>query len=123
MPRRIRLCHALEFQAVRAERLRKARGPLLASARANGLGYSRFGLAVGKRVGNAVARNRFKRKLREAFRLARAELEIGEPSLDVVLSVKPHAPLVTEAYRALLVEVVGSFRRELDRRDRRGTER
>ena len=34
----------------------------------NNLSYSRLGLSVGKRVGNAVKRNRIKRLTRELFR-------------------------------------------------------
>ena len=36
---------------------------------ANGLGHSRFAYVVSKRIGNAVVRNRVRRRLREAVRV------------------------------------------------------
>ncbi len=65
----------------------------------NGLAYPRLGLSVSrKRVRKAVARNRVKRALREAFRLGKAELPIG-----VDLVVVPRGPGLTfaEARRSL----------------------
>lgn len=46
-------------------------------ARRNGLEYSRFGLVIGRKHGNSVVRNRIKRLLREAFRLARQQMPAG----------------------------------------------
>ncbi len=52
---------------------------------------SKIGFAAGKRLGNAVVRNRVKRMMREAFRLNRDQLPVGydyilvgrKPAVDV----------------------------------------
>jgi ribonuclease P protein component len=43
----------------------------------NELGRTRLGLAVSRRTGNAVVRNRWKRRIREAFRTRRDRLPAG----------------------------------------------
>jgi len=48
----------------------------------NGLERSRLGLSIGRKYGNAVARNRAKRIIREAFRLQSLTLPKG---LDIVV--------------------------------------
>ncbi len=50
--------------------------------RVNGLGRSRLGISVGRKFGPAVVRNRFKRMVREAFRLCGAVRAAG---LDIVV--------------------------------------
>jgi ribonuclease P protein component len=49
----------------------------------NVLGFTRLGLIVGARHGNAVRRNRLKRMVREAFRLSQHELPAG---FDILVS-------------------------------------
>jgi len=48
----------------------------------NGLACPRLGLSVSRKLGNAVVRNRWKRRLREAFRLEQTRLPAG---LDLIV--------------------------------------
>ena len=54
----------------------------------NDLPHPRWGLSVSRKVGGAVVRNRWKRLLREAFRLAREQLPVG---VDLVVIPRPNA--------------------------------
>ncbi|NJD56835.1 MAG: ribonuclease P protein component [Nitrospirae bacterium] len=57
----------------------------------NRIGHSRLGLAVGRKVGNAVARNRVKRRLREIFRKLFAEHPLCHDVVVVARSTAPEA--------------------------------
>lgn len=72
-----RLTLAREFDQVFGARRSAAGQFLVVYAARNELGYNRIGLVVGRRTGSAPTRNKFKRLVREAFRLSKGEQPIG----------------------------------------------
>ena len=93
--RAFRLRHAREFQAVYATRHRRESGPLLLYGMPNDLGHPRIGLSVSRKVGGAVTRNRIKRRLRDAFRRLKVDLD---SAFDYVVVVRPHKPTDQSGY-------------------------
>jgi len=72
--RQYRLSSKKDFEAVFSRGKSRADDNLVVYVLANRLGHPRLGMAVGKKLGNAVMRNRLKRLIREAFRLNRDKL-------------------------------------------------
>src|SRR5262245_17718114 len=63
----------------------------------NDLPHCRLGLSVSRKVGNAVTRNRFRRLLREAFRLTKHKLP---PGLDLILIPRTGTTPELEGYKS-----------------------
>ena len=102
LPPSHRLGGRLAFRAVFDAGQKASKGPLTAYVRPNGLGHPRLGLTVPRRVGNAVARNRVKRMLREAYRHLRHDFPVD---YDFVVVVRPHPALTLAEYQAMMVRL------------------
>ncbi len=102
--REYRIRSGLDFRRAYARRCSAADGTIVVIGYENALGRPRLGLSVSRKVGGAVVRNRWKRLLREAFRLSRRHLPQGidlvviprlgvEPRLDALLQSLPRLAL------------------------------
>jgi ribonuclease P protein component len=111
-PARFRIRRGADFQRAYRRRLIASDEVLLLYGCENGLDHPRLGLSVSRKVGGAVQRNRWKRLLRESFRLRRADLPGG---LDLVVvpraGVVPQLPQLLERLPALAARLGRKARR------------
>ncbi len=80
MKREQRLTKPEQYTLVYNEGSTQADRLLVLKTRPNQLEYSRYGISVSKRVGNAIVRNKVKRRLREILRLISID-----PGWDIIL--------------------------------------
>jgi len=76
----------------------------------------RLGLSVSRRVGSAVARHQWKRRIREAFRLSQHNLPSGH---DFVVVVRGRVPPAVVELEGMLRSLGGQAAARLRRRGRR----
>lgn len=77
-----------DFARVLGGKCKAADAVFVVYAVRNDLTFSRIGISVSKRIGNAVRRHHVKRRIREAFRKSKADLPGG---LDIVCVAGPAA--------------------------------
>lgn len=118
-PRSQRLAHALEYQRVYHAKLKKPAGPFMVFLAPQELPHHRLGLSVARSVGGAVARNRIKRLIREAFRLDHHAYPTPGPGhYDIVVGARrPTLPTLDEARRWIQV-ALGDAHRDWTKRPR-----
>lgn len=112
-----------EFHAVFQARTSVADGLIVVYGLENDAGFSRLGLSVSRKVGGAVTRNRWKRVLREAFRL---NVEQMPPGLDYVIVPRAVPPPSMPEAAESLVRLSGDLLRRIRNRkspNRRPAER
>lgn len=76
-PKESRLLKNEQFRTVLNRRVTASDGLLIIFACENQCGYPRLGISISKSVGSALCRNRFKRLIREAWRLNQQQIPQG----------------------------------------------
>lgn len=111
-----RLHRQSDFDRVHRANVYAADAVLVIRAARNELPRTRLGVSLSRKVGNAVARNRWKRLIREAFRLEQQRIPTG---LDLVVRPRLGAQPDAWSIRRSLVQLTGQLARRVKSRENR----
>ena len=111
-PKSRRLLKSADFDRVFRRRRSQSDGLLVVYACENELPLTRLGLVVSRKCGNATVRNRWRRCIREAFRLRQHEMPAG---LDLVILPRAGAEPTTPRVERSLGELSARLARQLIR--------
>ena len=106
MKRKFRLTRSTDFKRVRRSGKSYAHPLVVLICLTNDLEKSRLGVAAGRSVGNAVHRNRAKRRLRE---IIRPLIPMVEPGWDIILLARKNCS--TSSFKDIESGVLSLFRR------------
>ncbi|MEC7564418.1 MAG: ribonuclease P protein component [Planctomycetota bacterium] len=98
-----RLTRSEDFAQVYSYGTHQADATLVVNVASNNQPFCRMGLSVSRHVGGAVLRNRWKRAIREAFRLNQTELPTG---FDIVVRPRRGATFCPKQIDHSLCELV-----------------
>ena len=101
----MRLVRTADFEAVYRSGVRRSSGQFVVFCRATGGPQSRFGVSIKKALGNAVVRNRMRRRIREILRQHSSEIP---PGWDIV--IHPRRSVERAGFAPLTAELVSLLR-------------
>ncbi len=111
-PKKLRLRKRREFDRVFARKCSASGSCLIIYACENECGFPRLGLSVSRKCGKSVVRNRWKRLMREVFRLNRAGIQAG---IDLVMiprrDAEPDFATMTREFPGLIRRLSDRLRR------------
>ena len=111
LPREMRLRFTADFRNVYDRRCGQRDNHLLIYGKENNLPQSRLGLSVSRKVGSAVVRNRWKRAVREAYRLQQRAIP---PGIDWVVIPRGSRPPNLEQLQTSLRMLTRKVARKLE---------
>lgn len=109
-PKSSRVRKQADFDAVYRDSVHAADDVLVVQAVSNGQKKTRLGLSIGRKVGNAVVRNRWKRAIREVFRKSVQQFPVG---IDIVIRPRKGAELSYAAIERSMPRLVARIAKKL----------